>query len=56
MINPQWLELSMSRTNFYRPKDVQDIEVGLYVTESAEELAHTDLYSSQKTWSPVYMT
>ena len=30
MINPQWLELSMSRTNFQGPKDVRAIEVRLY--------------------------
>ena len=30
MINPQWLELSMSRTNFHGPKDVRAIEVWLY--------------------------
>ena len=30
MINPQWLELSMSRTNFNGPKDVRAIEVRLY--------------------------
>ena len=30
MINPQWLELPMSRTNFHGPKDVQAIEVRLY--------------------------
>ena len=27
MINPQWLKLPMSRTNFYGPKDVPAIEV-----------------------------
>ena len=31
MINPQWLELPMSRTNFHGPKDVQAIEVRLYI-------------------------
>ena len=31
MINPQWLELPMSRTNFYGPKDVRAIEVRLYM-------------------------
>ena len=31
MINPQWLELSMSRTIFYGPKDVRAIEVRLYI-------------------------
>ena len=31
MINPQWLELPMSRTIFYGPKDVRAIEVRLYL-------------------------
>ena len=31
MINPQWLEVPMSRTIFYGPKDVRAIEVRLYV-------------------------
>ena len=30
MINPQWLELPISRTNFHSPKDVRVIEVWLY--------------------------
>ena len=30
VINPQWLELPMSRTNFYGPEDVRAIEVRLY--------------------------
>ena len=30
MVNPQWLELTMSRTNFNGPKDVRAIEVRLY--------------------------
>ena len=30
MINPHWLELPMSRTIFYGPKDVRAIEVRLY--------------------------
>ena len=30
MINSQWLELPMSRTIFYGPKDVRAIEVRLY--------------------------
>ena len=29
MINPQWLELPMSRSIFYGPKDVRAIEVRL---------------------------
>ena len=32
MINPQWLELPMSRTNFHGPKYVRAIEVRLHVT------------------------
>ena len=32
MINPQWLELPMSRTNFHGPKDVRAIEVRLFTT------------------------
>ena len=32
MINPQWLELPMSRTNFHGPKDVRAIDVRLYYT------------------------
>ena len=30
MINPQWIELPMSRTNFHGPKDVRAMEVRLY--------------------------
>ena len=33
MINPQWLELLMSRTNFHGPKDVRAIEVRLYIVQ-----------------------
>ena len=33
MINPQLLELPMSRTIFYGPKDVRTIEVRLYNIE-----------------------
>ena len=31
MINPQWLELPLSRINFHGPKDVRAIEVLLYI-------------------------
>ena len=31
IINPQWLELPMSRTHFHGPKDVRAIEVRLYI-------------------------
>ena len=31
IINPQWPELPMSRTNFHGPKDVRAIEVRLYI-------------------------
>ena len=34
MINPQWLELPMSWTIFYGPKDVWAIEVRLYVLKT----------------------
>ena len=30
MINPQWLEVPMSKTNFYTQKDVRAIGVRLY--------------------------
>ena len=32
MINFQWLELPMSRTIFYGPKDVRAIEIRLYIS------------------------
>ena len=31
MINPQWVELPMSRTNFHGPKDFRAIEVRQYM-------------------------
>ena len=31
IINPQWLELPISRTNFHGPDDVRAIEVRLYI-------------------------
>ena len=34
MINPQWLELPISRTNFHGPKDVRATEVRLYNDQS----------------------
>ena len=39
MINPQWLELPMSRTNFHGPKDVRATEIQLY--KSVETDVHT---------------
>ena len=42
MINPQWLELSISRTNFHGPKDVRAIEVievRLYLDMDAKSLS-----------------
>ena len=30
MINPQWLELDISKTNVHGPKDVWAIEIQLY--------------------------
>ena len=35
MINPQWLELPMSRMNFHGPKGVRAIEVLLYICSEA---------------------
>ena len=35
MINPQWLELPISGTNFYGPKDVRAIELRLYTVPKA---------------------
>ena len=37
IINPQWLELPMSRTNFHGPKDVRAIEVQLYKEDSLQD-------------------
>ena len=34
MINPRWLELPLSRTNFHGPKGVRAIEVRLYCIEN----------------------
>ena len=36
MVNPQWLELPISRTNFHGPKDVRAIEVRLYIVYDKE--------------------
>ena len=33
IINPQWLEPPMSRTNFHGPKDVRAIEIRLYLVK-----------------------
>ena len=34
MINPQWLELPMSRTNLHGRKEIRDIEVRLYILKN----------------------
>ena len=34
MINPQWLELPMSLTNFYGPKDIRANEIRLYINKA----------------------
>ena len=36
MINPQWLELPMSRMNFHGPKDIRAIEGWLYLYKKIE--------------------
>ena len=38
MINRQWLELPMSRTNLHGPKDVHVIEVRLCIAETVSRL------------------
>ena len=43
MINPQWLELPISRTNFHGPKAVRAIEVRLY-TNIGIELSASNIY------------
>ena len=48
IVNPQWLELPMSRTNFHGPKDVRAVEVRLYVArvtmaETTDERAGFDI-------------
>ena len=42
MINPQWLELSMSRTNFHGAKDVPTIAVRLCVIPQANHANRKD--------------
>ena len=37
MINPQWLDLPMSRTNFHGPKDIRAIEIRLYLLYAPEK-------------------
>ena len=46
MINIHWLELPMSRTNFYGPKDIPAIEVWLYLPKYSDILTgnHTAKY------------
>ena len=46
MINPQWLEVPMSRTNFHGPKDVRAIEVQLYYNH--EKIFIENLFPLQK--------
>ena len=40
MINPQWLELPMSRINFHGPKDVRAIEVRLYFDLESKQFSN----------------
>ena len=44
MINPHWLELPMSRTIFYGPKDVRAIEIRLYAAALSHSLFLSLLY------------
>ena len=50
MINPQWLELPISRTNFHGPKDVRAIEVGLYLVSTVG----TTHYEIAELWKAEY--
>ena len=43
MINPQWFELPMFRTNFHDPKDVRAIEVRLYLVKYCKELKYSTI-------------
>ena len=45
MINPQWLELPMSRTIFYGPKDVRAIDIRPYL-----KLQESNYIFICKTW------
>ena len=38
LINPHWLELPLSRTNFHGPKGVRVIEVRLYFTIKSRDI------------------
>ena len=46
MINPQWLELPMSRTNFHGSKVVRAIEVRLHI------MAHYSFVNCRKAFLP----
>ena len=39
MINPQWLELPISRTNFHGPKEAPVIKVRLYKVKRREHIS-----------------
>ena len=43
MINPQWLELPMSGTNFHGPKDVRAIEVHVLPCSDYSYIWETEL-------------
>ena len=38
MINPQWFELPMSRTNLHGLKNVRVIEVGVYIAKKRPQV------------------
>ena len=38
MINPHWLEVRLSRTNFHSPKGVRAIEVLLYIDSHSKKV------------------
>ena len=54
MINPQWLELPRSRTNFHGSKDVRAIEVRLYHDSTVKYKTKCSVYLIQNVEGEVY--
>ena len=56
MINPQWLEQPMFRTNFNSPKDIRAIEVRLYISWTLYFMisVQNNLYYSTDRIHPTY--
>ena len=54
MINPQWLKLPLSRTNFHGPKDVWAIKVWLYIKSSLILQPNLSIISDLLQWHANY--